>query len=201
METSARHLAFHGAIVLLIGLLCGGPYGRAVNRGAAPHVIHSWRVAHASLPMGAILMFTIAALLSSFAVASSVKWSIAVALIVSSYAFWFSLPLAAVVGHRGLSSEGPASAKLVYLGNMLGALSGSNAGSRLCGVCLAEATPHLNRMALGPRGLLQASSPRESLQCQVHGPCWSRRCSMFSSNGHLAASHAFSRHSCPTFNS
>lgn len=124
MEPSARHLAFHGAIVLLIGLLCGGPYGRAVNRRAPAHVVHSWRVAHASLPMGAMLMFTVAALLSSFAVAASVKWGLAIALIVSSYAFCFSLPLAALVGHRGLSSEGPAVAKLVYVGNMLGAAAG-----------------------------------------------------------------------------
>lgn len=121
MEPSARHLAFHGTIVLLIGLLCGGPYARAVNRSAAAHVVHSWRVAHASLPIGAMLMFTVAALLSWFTVAGQVKWLIAIALIVSSYAFCFSLPLAATVGHRGLSSHGPVSAKLVFIGNMLGA--------------------------------------------------------------------------------
>lgn len=121
MDPSARHLAFHGAIVLLIGLLCGGPYARAINRNAPAHIVHSWRVAHASLPIGAILMFTAAALLSSFEVATQVKWLIAVALIVSSYAFCFSLPLAATVGHRGLSSQGPLAAKLVFVGNMLGA--------------------------------------------------------------------------------
>jgi hypothetical protein len=66
-------------------------------------------------------MLAIAALLSSFAVAGNVKWLIAVALIVSSYAFCLSLPLAALVGHRGLSSRGPLSAKLVFAGNLLGA--------------------------------------------------------------------------------
>ena len=121
MEPSARHLAFHAAIVLLVGLLCGGPYGRAINRNAAAHVIHAWRVAHASLPMGAMLMLAISAVLSGFLVGASVKWFIAVALIISSYAFCFALPLAALVGHRGLSSEGPAAAKLVYAGNILGA--------------------------------------------------------------------------------
>jgi hypothetical protein len=121
MEPSARHLVFHGAIVLLIGLLCGGPYARAINRGAPAHIIQSWRVAHASLPMGAMVMFAVAALLSSFAVTGAVKWGIALALIVSSYAFCISLPLAAIVGHRGLSAGGPPSAKLVYAGNVLGA--------------------------------------------------------------------------------
>jgi hypothetical protein len=118
---SARHLAFHGTIVLLIGLLCGGPYARAINRNAASHIVHSWRVAHASLPIGAMLMFAIAALLPSFTVMAQVKWFISAALIVSSYAFCLSLPLAAMVGHRGLSAQGPASAKLVFAGNMVGA--------------------------------------------------------------------------------
>jgi hypothetical protein len=121
MHSSARHLALHGAIVLLIGLLCGGPYARSINSGAPAHIVHSWRVAHASLPIGAILMFSVAALLSSFVISAQVMWLIAVALIVSSYAFCFSLPLAASVGHRGLSSKGPRSAKLVFLGNMVGA--------------------------------------------------------------------------------
>jgi hypothetical protein len=66
-------------------------------------------------------MFAVAALLSSFTVGVNVKWGITAALIVSAYAFCFSLPLAATVGHRGLSSDGPLSAKLVYLGNMIGA--------------------------------------------------------------------------------
>jgi len=121
MDPSARHLAFHGTIVLLVGLLCGGPYARAVNRNAPAHIVRSWRVAHASLPIGAMLMLAVAALLSSFAVAGQIRWLIAVALIVSAYAFCFSLPLAAVVGQRGLSSRGPLSAKLVFAGNMLGA--------------------------------------------------------------------------------
>ncbi len=106
---------------MLIDLVCGVPYARAVNRSAAPGVVHSWRVAHAALPIGAVLMLGVAALLSSFAVAGKVKWLIAGALVVSSYAFCFSLPLAAVIGHRGLSSSGPFSAKLVFAGNMLGA--------------------------------------------------------------------------------
>ncbi|HET9644503.1 MAG TPA: hypothetical protein VFP68_14390 [Burkholderiaceae bacterium] len=121
MESSARHLAFHAALVLLIGLLCGALYGRAVNRNAAAHIVHSWRVAHASLPMAAMLMFAIAAVLSAFIVPARVKWLISIALISSSYTFCISLPLAAVVGHRGLSMQGPPVAKLVFMGNMLGA--------------------------------------------------------------------------------
>jgi len=121
MEPSARQLTFHGAVVLLFGLLCGGPYARAINRGAPPHIVQAWRMAHASLPMGATLMIALSAVLSHFAATPAVKWTIAVSLAVSSYAFCLSLPLGATVGHRGLSSGGPLSARLVYAGNMLGA--------------------------------------------------------------------------------
>lgn len=123
MDTSSRHLIFHGAIVLLFGLLLGGPYGRAVNRKAAEHIVHSWRVAHASLPIGALVMLAIGSLLSATPAPGALKWLVAVSLIVSSYAFCVSLPLAAMVGHRGLSPEGPLSAKVVYVGNILGAIT------------------------------------------------------------------------------
>ena len=121
MEPVARYLIFHAAVVLLIGLLCGMPYGRAVNRKAPEHIVHSWRVAHLALPLGATLMLAIAAILTPLAVSAGAKWLLAVALIVSSYAFSFALPLAALVGQRGLSSKGPLAAKLVYAGNMVGA--------------------------------------------------------------------------------
>jgi hypothetical protein len=123
MGPSARYLVFHGTIVLLIGLLCGAPYGKAVTRQAAPQIVHSWRVAHLSLPIGAVLMFAVAPLLGSFAVTESVRALIATLLIVSSYSFCAALTLAPVVGHRGLSATGPLSAKIVFAGNALGAIT------------------------------------------------------------------------------
>jgi hypothetical protein len=121
MDISARYLVFHGAIVLLIGLLCGGPYGRAINRNYQPHIVNAWRFAHGALPISAMLMFAIAALLSTFTVTAQVKWFISWTLIVSSYAFCISLPLAAVIGHRGLAWKGPWTAKVVFIANIIGA--------------------------------------------------------------------------------
>ena len=131
MDSYSRQLVFHGAVVLLVGLLFGAPYGRAVNRNAPEHIVHSWRVAHLSIPIGAALMFGIGAILSQMHSSASLKWVVALSLIVSSYAFCFSLPLAAIVGHRGLSSRGPTSAKLVYVGNMVGAVSSLVAAAAL----------------------------------------------------------------------
>ena len=123
MEASARYLVFHGTIILLVGLLCGAPYARAINGRAAAHIVHSWRVAHLSLPIGAILMFAVATLLASFAVVSQIKQLIANLLIVSGYSFCLALPLAATVGERGLSHRGPFKAKVVFASNALGALT------------------------------------------------------------------------------
>ncbi len=123
MDHSARYLVFHGTIILFIGLLCGVPYGRAINGRAETHIVHSWRVAHLSLPLGAILMFAVAPLLTSFSVVREFKQLIADSLIVSGYSFCVSLPLAASVGHRGLSYRGPFKAKVVFLGNVLGAVT------------------------------------------------------------------------------
>ena len=92
MEPVARHLILHAAIVLLFGLLCGAPYGRANLRKAPEYIVHSWRVGHLSLPLGATLMLAVAGVLSSLAVATSVKWIIAIALIVSAYAFMNVVP-------------------------------------------------------------------------------------------------------------
>ena len=131
MHASARQLVFHGAIVLLVGLLCGVPYGRAINRGAPAPVVAAWRLAHGSLPMGAVLMLAVGGMMSSLSVAGSLKWTIAVALVISSYAFCISLPLAAVVGQRGLSPGGPLPARMVYAGNSVGALGSLVAAAAL----------------------------------------------------------------------
>jgi hypothetical protein len=121
METPARHLLFHGAIVLLVGLVCGAPYARAINRNESAQRLHAWRVAHLSLPIGAALMLAVSAVMPALATSQAVKWLVTGSLVTSGYAFCFSLPLAAVVGHRGLLPDGPLSAKLVYAGNVVGA--------------------------------------------------------------------------------
>jgi hypothetical protein len=124
MHPAARHLVFHGAIVLLFGLLLGAPYAKAIKREAAAHIVNSWRVAHLSLPIGATLMLATAAVLPWLTVPAWMLWLIAVALIVSAYGFCVSTPLAAISGQRGLSFEGTAGwGKLVYLGNMVGAVA------------------------------------------------------------------------------
>lgn len=123
MEPVARHLILHAAIVLSIGLALGAPYGRAIKGGAPANVVHSWRVAHLSLPLGATLMFAVAAILGFFAISPFAKWLIVILLCVSAYAFCIALPLAAITGDRGLASGARGLAKMVYIGNLVGAVT------------------------------------------------------------------------------
>jgi len=118
----ARHLVFHGSLVLLFGLCLGAPYARAIRRGASPHIVNAWRVAHASLPMGALLMFAVAAVLPLLDVGEAFAWAMALILIASGYAFCVSTALAALTGQRGLDRHASHGlGRLVWAVNLLGA--------------------------------------------------------------------------------
>ena len=52
-------LLFHGAIVVLIGLLSGIPYGSAITKKKDESVIRSWRVAHSGLAMGGTTILSV----------------------------------------------------------------------------------------------------------------------------------------------
>jgi hypothetical protein len=136
LNTASRHLVLHGSIVLLFGLLLGAPYARAIKRQAADHIVNSWRVAHLSLPIGATLMLAVAALLPGLAAPAMLTWTIVVALVISSYGFCVSTPLAAVTGERGLAAGGVGWGRLVYWGNMVGAVGSLVAAVALMGVAV-----------------------------------------------------------------
>jgi hypothetical protein len=115
------HLILHASIILLVALVFGAPYARAIKRNAEVQVINSWRVAHQSLTIGALLLFAMAYVLPSLAIPNVLRMAIAVLFIISGYAFTISTPLAAVSKDRGLSAGATGLAKLVYLGNVVGA--------------------------------------------------------------------------------
>jgi hypothetical protein len=130
METVSRHLVLHGSIIFLVALLFGAPYAKAIKRNAEAQVVNSWRVAHQSLTIGALVLFAAAALMTGLAVSQVMKWAIAVPLIISGYAFLVATPLAAITKDRGLQSGAQGLARVVYLGNMVG-VAGSLLGSAL----------------------------------------------------------------------
>jgi hypothetical protein len=123
MNPASQHLAFHGTVVLLFALLLGAPYASAIKSNASAQVVNSWRVAHQSLSLGAALMFSVAAVLTSLAKSQVLAWAVSLSFIVSSYAFCVATPLAALTKDRGLSGGAIGLARLVYWGNVVGAAS------------------------------------------------------------------------------
>jgi hypothetical protein len=123
METPARHLLFHASIVLLIALLCGIPYGRAITHKQSEEAIRAWKLAHGALSLGAISMIGVAAVLSFLNVNAEVQWALAIAFIISGYGFSIALTVEPFIGNRGLSWSGTWSNKFVFVGNVIGALS------------------------------------------------------------------------------
>lgn len=45
-ERSRAQILLHGAIVLLVGLLCGIPFGVGVGNAWSEDAVRAWRVAH-----------------------------------------------------------------------------------------------------------------------------------------------------------
>jgi hypothetical protein len=114
-------LVFHGAVVLLVGLLCGAPLGSAVVRGKPEETVRAWRVAHSSLVMGGILLLALAGVVARLQLSGVVLGLLVWAFVGSSYGFAVVLPLGAHYGHRGLTAAPPFLNRLVYVGNIIGA--------------------------------------------------------------------------------
>jgi uncharacterized membrane-anchored protein len=118
-----KQLIFHGGVILLVGLLCGAPLGSAVVRRKTEETIRAWRVAHSSLVMGGILLLALAGIITQLQLNA---WALALlvwAFVASSYGFAVVLPLGAHYGHRGLTSEPPFMNRLIYFGNIIGAVA------------------------------------------------------------------------------
>ena len=131
-------LLFHGAIVLLIGLLSGIPYGSAITKEQGEEAIRAWRVAHSGLTMGGTTIIAFAAIINQLdinAIALSILvWS----LVISGYGFSIALPYGAWVGHRGLAVGKTIESNIVYLGNVVGAVGSLVSTSTLIFGCLVS---------------------------------------------------------------
>jgi len=123
MASPAHFLLFNGSIVLLIGLLCGAPYGAAIVQKKSDELIRAWRLAHGALSLGATTMIAMAAAFSLLSIEQTFLWTIAISYIISGYGFCFALILEPFTGDRGLSWSGTGLNKLVYFGNVVGAVS------------------------------------------------------------------------------
>lgn len=89
MELPARYLLFNGSIVLLVGLLCGAPYGAAIVKKQNDEVIRAWKLAHGALSLGATTEIAMSSVFSLLSVDRSILWAICISYIISGYGFCF----------------------------------------------------------------------------------------------------------------
>lgn len=105
---SVLRIAFHGVLLVALGMLVGLPFVDAITSGAGPDAERAWRVAHTSLVTAGTLYVAIAGIAQYLALperaAAFVTWS----LVLSAYAFAFAFVVGPVVGARGLEPTGPA---------------------------------------------------------------------------------------------
>ena len=123
MNEVMKQLIFHGSVILLIGLLAGVPYGMAILKKRSENTVHIWRMAHLTMPIGAILLFAIASFITFLEVTNTIQWTMAILFIVSVYAFGFAMIIGASSGERGLLFRGPVIAKIAHVGHMVGVLT------------------------------------------------------------------------------
>jgi len=122
MKRNQLHILLLGILGLLIGFLCGIPYGISITRGWGEDAVRAWRTAHLGLVLGGILLIAVAGvfhlLILNSKMASACAWSLAI----SVYATTVGVVIAAVSGARGLEPIGPFINFFVFFANVAGAL-------------------------------------------------------------------------------
>ncbi len=127
LEQLLDHLTLHGSICFLVGLFTGFPYYRSLLKEEEAELQNSWRVAHLSLTLGGVLLFSLVGLFPRISVGNPVDTLLIGSFILSAYSFMISLPLGALTKNRGLiPSKGWG--QLVFLGNISGVLTSSVGG-------------------------------------------------------------------------
>ena len=97
--------------------------GVAIKRGLPPEKVDAWRLPHGALCSGGGTLIAIASAFAQLTLAEWITWGIMASFVVSGYSFALVLPLSAFWGQRGLGWRAPATNKMVYVGNSLGAYS------------------------------------------------------------------------------
>jgi heme-degrading monooxygenase HmoA len=118
-----RQILLHGLVILLIGLLCGVPYGRAITQGWGDEAVRGWRIAHFSLVVGGMWLMLVAAVVPLLVLSSRGIRTLVYSVVTSGYAFTVALVVAAGGGVRGLQWGGSALNIVSFLGNMVASVA------------------------------------------------------------------------------
>ncbi len=136
-ESLSNWMLLHGGLVLLAGFASGAPLGGAILGERAPNLINGWRVAHSGLSLGGVAIIAVGLALPQLDVSDALLRGTAWCFIASGWGFTLVLPYGAYVAQRGLSNAGPLSNRVVFLGNLVGAV-GSIVGGALFVVAASQ---------------------------------------------------------------
>ncbi len=113
-DAMQRRLAFHGAAVILLGLLAGFPYAMVVT-GDLAGTERAWRMAHMEGVTNGLLIFGVAALLPALRLGDGGRRALAGCLLFTAYANTVASILGASTGNRGLAIGGEFANTVVFL--------------------------------------------------------------------------------------
>ena len=110
----ARRMTFHGAIVILLGLLAGFPYALVVTGDLAGSE-RAWRMAHLEGVLNGLLLLAVAGVGDRLTLGAGAQRWLAWSLVVTAYGNVVAATLAAATGNRGLTPAGPLANLAVYV--------------------------------------------------------------------------------------
>ena len=133
IERAQRQMVFHGAVVLLGGMLTGLPLAVAIADDWGREAIRAWAVTHSSLAAAGIGLIAIGAALRHLQFGSRQLAAFVSAMVAANYLLCLGLVVSAMTGERGLTASGPALNMLLHVSNLVGVL-----GALLAGVLLVR---------------------------------------------------------------
>ena len=130
IELWSKYLLYHGAIILMSGILTGLVFWLVIITGKPAESVRAWRVTHSVLIADGLLMLISALCIPHLTLDSFFIWKMVIAFIISGYGFAFAFIIGAWKGIRGLKPWPFGLNTILFVGHFSGA-SGSLIGVAL----------------------------------------------------------------------
>jgi len=114
VQRDARTLSMHAAVIILVGMITGFPYGSHIVGAAAADTVRAWRTAHMLGLLNGLFMIAVAALWENVTLSPRLRGGLWWCLVLGGYANTVAPVLAALSGYRGLEPVGPGMNWLIF---------------------------------------------------------------------------------------
>ena len=112
-QRSRASLAFHGIIVIILGLFAGFPYAFVIS-GDIGGEVRAWSMAHLEGVLNGLLLLSVGAAGSAIELAERQTRLLTVSLLVAGYGNVVAAVIGASFGVRGLTAAGPPANFIVF---------------------------------------------------------------------------------------